>query len=518
MPRDVAVESERAVPTAQVAAPVPAPRGLAGRLRALQRSAGNRAVAGLARRVLARDEWSPDYKQRKARGNMTFETYKAFIGTDPNAPAIKPASEWGGTKLPVIRLTRIELGKIIEPEGKASDADLAAHNKRLDDYLDYINDAFETMGIDTVESQSAYLAHAAESGSFSKMTEADAKQPYAPFIGRGPIQVTYEAGYVQALAYLEKRAEQLDVPAGKAGTATAKRANELAAKAREAAAAIKRNIKDAANPKYAFLFSAAFMHNVKGVRRSAELTGKAEPSFAGNAAEDAWVTGQSESFANSESLAPGRIAEAEKKRDAALAAGDNPEATKQQKVIDQQRRLQTLLPSYKRGARIKAAIYKRAHDVLTKKVAAGAPATPQPDGAPPMPAEPTPAARPAPAPAPAPGPDPAKRPQRVLVDVHVIKTEDWTGADEVYVRITGPGGTTPPTPIRKLNDGERFTFALPTTVLGDGTKPVTVEVFDEDWPDADDLIVRMRWQPSSGPITNQVSYDEADYRVTVRSG
>jgi hypothetical protein len=99
----------------------------------------------------------------------------------------------------------------------------------------------------------------------------------------------------------------------------------------------------------------------------------------------------------------------------------------------------------------------------------------------------------------------------------VIKTEDWTGADEVYVRVTGPGGTAT-TQIHALNDGERFTFALPATALGDGTKPVTVDVFDEDWPDADDLIVRMQWQPSSGPITNKVSYDEADYRVTVRPG
>ena len=47
------------------------------------------------------------------------------------------------------------------PEVK-DDAGLAAHEKRLDDYLPFINNAFETMGIDTVEAQSSFLAHAAD--------------------------------------------------------------------------------------------------------------------------------------------------------------------------------------------------------------------------------------------------------------------------------------------------------------------------------------------------------------------
>ena len=61
-------------------------------------------------------------------------------------------------------------------------AGLAAHEQRLDDYLPFINDAFETMGIDTVEAQSSFLAHAAESGSFAQMTEigASRRAPYAP--------------------------------------------------------------------------------------------------------------------------------------------------------------------------------------------------------------------------------------------------------------------------------------------------------------------------------------------------
>jgi hypothetical protein len=107
----------------------------------------------------------------------------------------------------------------------------------------------------------------------------------------------------------------------------------------------------------------------------------------------------------------------------------------------------------------------------------------------------------------------------VLVDVHVVKTEDWTGADEVYVRLVGPDGKAEKTKVRSLNDGHRFTFALSAARLGsDLDKPVTIEVYDEDWPDADDLIVRMAWKPSGPPGRNTKSYDGADYRVTARLG
>jgi hypothetical protein len=489
---------------------------IADRVLSLQRSAGNRVASRLVRRVLAReDQWSPDYKTRRGRAGKDYEGYKKLIGTMDDAPAMKAASEWGGTKLPVVRLTRKELGDIVQPEGKLSESDLTAHNDRLDKYLDYINDAFEAMGIDTVEAQSIFLAHAAESGSFAQMTEKDANQPYAPFIGRGPIQVTFEAGYVQALAYLETRVEQLESDAAKPGAdaAAAKRAGDFAAKAREAVTAIKGDITQAANPKYAFLFSSAFMHNVKGVKRSAELKGVAEAPFAGAGAEDRWVTGETESFASTKANAPARTKAAEEARDAAREKGDTAGVAAAEKKIAAIKRKVGLMPSFERGAKIKAAIYKRAYAVLMKKVAAG-PQKPDPAAAPvapAAPAAPTSAATPAP---PAAQPPAAKPPARVAVNVRVIKTEDILGADEVYVRITGPGGTQT-SQIHKLNDGESFKFVLPGSVVGDGTKPVTVQVFDEDWPDADDLIVHMTWTPSSGPQNNRVSYDEADYRVTV---
>lgn len=136
----------------------------------------------------------------------------------------------------------------------------------------------------------------------------------------------------------------------------------------------------------------------------------------------------------------------------------------------------------------------------------GDPPTATPAQAPPLP--PPAAATSAPA---------AAKASRVSIDVHVVTTEDWTGADEVYVRVIGPGGVAT-SDVHKLNDGQRFTFSLPAKPFGDFTKPVKIEVYDEDWPDADDLIVRMTWSPPFGPIKNTASFDEADYRVVARLG
>ena len=98
------------------------------------------------------------------------------------------------------------------------------------------------------------------------------------FIGRGPVQVTHRAEYVEVIAMLEKAAEQYyDIVVKEMRDAEAQYAkdNDLAkygkrtdawseliknAKfCREAAEAIKSNPAEAANPKYTFLVSAAFM-------------------------------------------------------------------------------------------------------------------------------------------------------------------------------------------------------------------------------------------------------------------
>jgi hypothetical protein len=290
VPEHAEREVETAAPAPAAPIVAPAPTGVL----ALQRSAGNRAVVAM----LARDTWSKDYRTRKSRQGLSYEDYKKAIGTkgaESYAPEIKAASAWGGTPLAPVELTRAELGAIVLFEGGDATAK-AAHEKRLDDYLEFINNSFEAMGIDTVEAQSSFLAHAAESGSFAQMTEQGAdKRSYAPFIGRGPIQVTWEAGYIQALAYVELRGEQLEAEATDLETKTpgspeAVRKRELAALAKEATTAIKGDIKEAANPKYAFLFSLGAMELTRGVKRSANLKGISSPAFAGNRDEDQWVT------------------------------------------------------------------------------------------------------------------------------------------------------------------------------------------------------------------------------------
>jgi len=112
----------------------------------------------------------------------------------------------------------------------------------------------------------------------------------------------------------------------------------------------------------------------------------------------------------------------------------------------------------------------------------------------------------------------ALKERHAKVDVLVDKTEDWLGADEVYVRVTGPNVDLK-TPTRKLNDGERHLFQIPVLAMLPLDRPVTVEVYDEDlgvFFDRDDLIVRMLWQPPFADLPNLESLDGADYRVMAR--
>ena len=214
--------------------------------------------------------------------------------------------------------------------------------------------------IDTVEAQASFLAHmAGETGTLSFLEERGGKNlSYAPFYGRGTAHTTFEYNYVQTLAYLEKMAQQLDDQAktkqaekdkmGEEVDATTKisalfeiqRIQERAKLVREAWQAVKGNIDEAANPKYAFLFSAAYMHMSGGVKRSAELSGQSSATFAGPGAEDQWVTGQGQSF--------------EASRAQAEAAGEE----KRVKAFD----------SAISRAKIKKATFERAVAVLSKKV------------------------------------------------------------------------------------------------------------------------------------------------------
>jgi predicted chitinase len=182
--------------------------------------------------------------------------------------------------------------------------------------------------------QSAFLAHAfVESDQFRRLTEATAGQEcyreyptdeerldvggleklYKPgtknrrtidpigdwsFIGRGPLQVTHRANYVQTLAYLEKQAEAEEAAGRK----------DRAVRLRETVDAVKADPKQASNPRHTFLFSAAYMRMAGGDVRSAKKSAK---TFGGTGAESVWMTGgHTDPQATKKAAAWGRALEA----------------------------------------------------------------------------------------------------------------------------------------------------------------------------------------------------------------
>jgi hypothetical protein len=107
------------------------------------------------------------------------------------------------------------------------------------------------------------------------------------------------------------------------------------------------------------------------------------------------------------------------------------------------------------------------------------------------------------------------RTRNAKVSVHVISTEDVTGADEVYVTMTGSGGAAVTSATKDLDDGDSHTFILPLASLLPIAGPIRIKVYDQDWPDADDLIVDMTFASPWGPTRNTSSMDDAKYDVTV---
>jgi hypothetical protein len=96
------------------------------------------------------------------------------------------------------------------------------------------------------------------------------------FIGRGPVQVTHHYNYVQTLVVMEEMA---------------KKANAADAQLLwEAVGAIKKDPSEAANPKYTFLFSAAYMQMSGGADAAARLPGQ-KPNFYGQDDASRWVAG-----------------------------------------------------------------------------------------------------------------------------------------------------------------------------------------------------------------------------------
>ena len=230
----------------------------------------------------------------KAYGTMeNTRLGKSFHDLIPEAH-IKPSSEAGGQKRGEITLAQL---LEIMPNLKTVDPD------RVERYRKYLNEAFTLMGIDTVESQTLFLAHATiESKQLAKFTEAQKdetayldkvpsynqlfhgeqgleglypekkggkinkdRQTIDPikdqwhFLGRGPVQVTHVYNFLQTLAVIQRRAEDLQHEAfNQPDEAAMRRMLEQSAKLSRMVEAIMRDPTQASNPEFTFIFSAAF--------------------------------------------------------------------------------------------------------------------------------------------------------------------------------------------------------------------------------------------------------------------
>src|SRR5262245_60367663 len=195
-------------------------------------------------------DFSSEYKSKTDGGvyarSQTYEDYKKGLGET------KAASQSGGHKLQG-DLEKDELLAVFK--GVAKDLkEGGVAESTITEYVASLNQAFRLMMLDTVETQASYIGNAyVESDQFRFLTETSGvvkdKEPYAKdpmkvkldeswlnraakgeienvhgyetggtintgdwhrsFIGRGPIQVTHRHNFVQIIAILENRYEEL---------------------------------------------------------------------------------------------------------------------------------------------------------------------------------------------------------------------------------------------------------------------------------------------------------------------
>lgn len=257
------------------------------------------------------DKWNPAYRSRLSALDKPYKEFKGGLG-DIRATTKgglsenvgRPIPERQGAGTPAREITMPTLMKIYP--GLAADISTdPAKAEKAQLYLNKLNEAFKIMKIDTAEAQALYLAHAfVESDQFRQFVETQGavdkgaqkwmddptkarldtsdlgtRYPVGKnvnpmgkfeFIGRGPVQVTHRGEYVETIAMLEKTAAQYKADGDE----------KSAAVAREAAREIKIDPNQAANPKYSFLFSAAFMKKfgadvgAAGVDPNEKWTGK----------------------------------------------------------------------------------------------------------------------------------------------------------------------------------------------------------------------------------------------------
>ena len=289
----------------------------------LQRILGNRAVAEIVMDSKARSGHPLVQREsHKAAESETVETVDEE--TNPN-PRTGWASQYGGTRIPPdnLEISAEDLKKIYPQLARdAARKPPKITEEKVAGLASHLSDAFIMMRLDTVEAQASYLGHGAvESDQFRKFTETQSwKQDYeedptkirldtkwlnkasenpryksykmggsinpnqdaswqSSFIGRGAVQVTHRSNYKKTLEQMELMAVEHE-----AGGDT-----DAAEKIRKAVAEISADPRQAANPRYALLFSAAYMKWSGGEEDVANVGEGA--SFSGKGAESRWVTG-----------------------------------------------------------------------------------------------------------------------------------------------------------------------------------------------------------------------------------
>jgi len=262
-----------------------------------------------------------------------------------------------GTPVGQVQLTAADLlaifkaARVTSMLGPTGSDQRKQHEDQVGQYVDYINDAFRIMRIDTIEAQALFIAHAVGETGLSRLTEGqinafednpakvrvdtslmtDKKDPTGKdgqvlgprrysrgrhaesgtidplhvipdeggmdenqfdktFIGRGAIQVTHQHNYMRVLMVLEKRADELqeEIDADPDAADANAKAHDVA-KLREAVAAIAEDPSMAAKPEYSFLFSMGHMQASPMASRSGALGATAD--FSGKGPASMGMTG-----------------------------------------------------------------------------------------------------------------------------------------------------------------------------------------------------------------------------------
>jgi hypothetical protein len=312
------------------------------------------------------EQYAAAYRKQRQKGDSAEQDFE----TERLSGKVKRASSIAGTKVKT-QLSSDQVQRIIVAGGEKASADRCAA------MADKISEAFETLMIDTAQAQADYLAHlAGETGGVLEEVQGD-KRSYAPFQGRGAVQITGPEIYAKALGTLQQRRDQIAAQmASVAARTEADSLRQQLIQLDEAISAIRADPKAAADPRYAFLLSAANMHKTGAVGATSRLGATAV--FAGNGPADIWVSGGNNgmTFDGRKAENEAELVEWEKNLAAEnqkLASETDPEAAKPlkenikrlQKGVDNRKTLIRDMTSAKSRARIKATVYAAGVRILS---------------------------------------------------------------------------------------------------------------------------------------------------------